>query len=453
MKKTKVLFIIFSLLFILILLNLSTSYAIMFDLEISGNSYVEIGKSIQLKSDYITHNDSYIPDVSTRETGREDVTSKTIWTSSDSSIATISNTGLVTGIKPGTVTITANYAFGLNYSDEYSLTIVEPQSEHQWTDVSNIKFTILRENDNFHNYKIKASDFTAKDSSEYYMIVTNSASDKPIITTNSSGLFETDHNAFLLDTTNYIFNDNINDYIEKNGDIYVWFYEYTYVNNAKQLKELVSGQKVERPVDLPLGHRLNGFFFSTDTTIFNYTILSDTPRIVSVKIGPVTDINILKNIKNNQPGALTDLLNYAKSATNPIFEQYLPLGDSGTITNVLNISDKSYYYVYMELDNELDNYYPLEDVSLYQGTVSDTVGKNLFNYLYSDEFDWDLAEEPVTPDDNNNSIPQTPNNNDNTIAQGDLPNTGKVVLVVAFVVTIILGVITYLNIRKYKEIK
>ena len=44
-----------------------------------------------------------------KQTGASEISSKCTWTSSDESIATVSNIGLVTGVKVGTVTITAEY--------------------------------------------------------------------------------------------------------------------------------------------------------------------------------------------------------------------------------------------------------------------------------------------------------------------------------------------------------
>ena len=44
-----------------------------------------------------------------KQTGATEISSKCTWTSSDESIATVSNIGLVTGVKVGTVTITAQY--------------------------------------------------------------------------------------------------------------------------------------------------------------------------------------------------------------------------------------------------------------------------------------------------------------------------------------------------------
>ena len=44
-----------------------------------------------------------------KQTGASEISSKCTWTSSDESIATVSNIGLVTGVKVGTVTITAQY--------------------------------------------------------------------------------------------------------------------------------------------------------------------------------------------------------------------------------------------------------------------------------------------------------------------------------------------------------
>lgn len=89
------------------LLFFSTNvYAVSFSVDITGDKTVEVDKTIQLKAEYVVASEMepYVGEVS-----REDVTNKSSWTSSNNNIATVDNTGKVTGVSEGTVTISARY--------------------------------------------------------------------------------------------------------------------------------------------------------------------------------------------------------------------------------------------------------------------------------------------------------------------------------------------------------
>ena len=77
-------------------------------LEISGNNEVEVGKMLNLKLNYTP----------------EDATKGATWTSSDESIATVTN-GSVKGITEGTVTITAISTVDTSISTSYTVTVIK----------------------------------------------------------------------------------------------------------------------------------------------------------------------------------------------------------------------------------------------------------------------------------------------------------------------------------------
>ena len=111
-NKKKYLFIIL-LLLTMFLFNLTTVYAINFEMEITGKHFVGIGKNIQLYAKSIVYNDVAIPGVSNGGLGKvdeEDVTTKTVWISSNPSVAIVDSNGFVTGVSTGIVTITAEYS-------------------------------------------------------------------------------------------------------------------------------------------------------------------------------------------------------------------------------------------------------------------------------------------------------------------------------------------------------
>ena len=100
------------LLFILLAFTTSKVSAISFNLDIKGESTVIIGNTINLTSEYWVGNDVYDPDTPIGEVSRTDVTTQSTWTSSNTNVATISDTGVVTGVAVGTTTIKAVYTTG-----------------------------------------------------------------------------------------------------------------------------------------------------------------------------------------------------------------------------------------------------------------------------------------------------------------------------------------------------
>lgn len=111
MKLKKSLFIILFL--FIITLTLNGVNAINFDLKITGESSVDINKSINLTAISEVYNDIYIPDLPDGGMGKvssDNVTNEVVWSSSNPSVATVNSNGKVTGVSSGVVTITATYS-------------------------------------------------------------------------------------------------------------------------------------------------------------------------------------------------------------------------------------------------------------------------------------------------------------------------------------------------------
>lgn len=110
-NKKKYLFII--LLLTMFLFNLSAVHAINFEMEIKGRHFMGTDKSIQLYAKSKVYNDEAIqglPNGGLGKVDEEDVTTKTVWISSNPSVAIVDSNGVVTGISTGIVTITADYS-------------------------------------------------------------------------------------------------------------------------------------------------------------------------------------------------------------------------------------------------------------------------------------------------------------------------------------------------------
>lgn len=333
----------------------------------------------------------------------------------------------------------------------------EQKNELTWTDGTKIKFTIeKKQNGSYYDWDLKGTGLTQITGHSYYVYITRTKAE-PKIEVGTSGTIT---NSSL--SVNSLFNPKYGisaaPYLELNGDIYVWLYE-EQVNSEENKdvhKAIVAGQKVERPALPALGGRIKCYFFGkgsasgagyTSTFVSTPRDISKNERKINLKIGRISDKDILRSIQKGEKDCLSKLLAYAKSAKS-VYTGTVPIGESASITSKFDIVNDGYYYVYMELEDENGKYYPVEDVSLYQGCVSDSVGKNLFDYL-SDEFKWNL-------DDDGTSTPTTPakqpenNNPDNTTAPvRRLPQAGEKMTIVAAIAGII--VLAVIFARKFKK--
>ena len=131
--KNKVIFI-GVIVFILCIINSVNVYAISLNLDIIGDKTVEVDKTIQLRAEYWVGNEME-PNVG--EVSREDVTNKSSWTRSNNNIATVDNTGKVTGVSEGTVTISAQYldtTRGADRDATYEITVT-PKGNTEYTGI------------------------------------------------------------------------------------------------------------------------------------------------------------------------------------------------------------------------------------------------------------------------------------------------------------------------------
>ncbi len=306
-----------------------------------------------------------------------------------------------------------------------------------WADISKMKVEL--ESGDVNN-DLNISGISVIDGHEYYVYVTKNKMTEPPKT--SAG-FPQDYNGTLnSDGKARIF---VNKQLELKGATYLYIYENYRDNTSSSYKGkfIVKDYEIQRP-EIKLGSRIKCYFFGKSASLEGYTSTflktphdSDVSRKIKLKIGKVTDINILRAIKNGDANCLERLLDYAKKA-DKIYEGTVALGNSDDIASGLNIVDDEYYYVYMVAEDE-GKYYPVEDVSLYQALIGETVGKNLFDYL-SDEFKWNIGDDPAPT--------QKP---DDTTMDGKLPQTGQTIITAIIVVIVsAVGVIFYIKAKEYK---
>lgn len=328
----------------------------------------------------------------------------------------------------------------------------------QWTDFSNAKAEVTQKDiGGYWEYNLKITGVTMNKESSYNVWITsgeNEPNDK-----DSSESWIIPGSNIVGEVKNA--NSSLQEAYELNKDVYCYIVEKQGLNYGKMYKI-----KLPRLNQHKLGSRITASFNNVNTHIwFKEAHSIKNTRNIKVKIGKVTDKNILLSIKNGEANCLEKLLNYSKTADSIYTDKFKIESQIKSITSNMNIVDKEYYYVYMCIDDENGKYYPVEDVSLYQGLVSELFDKNLYDYL-SNEFKWNIENgtTPVTPTDttktptsstdNNKTSTTTKKDDDKTMASGKLPQTGIGIGLILLIIVSVSGLIfAYFKYDRLKGIK
>ncbi len=343
------------------------------------------------------------------------------WTSSDSSVATVTENGLVKGIKEGTTIITAK---GIESTATCNITVKSKDAiidNDEWTDFSKAKIELNK--DGISNAIIQISNVTAKEDSIYYMVITPNGSEASIP---SEGFVSDEAILLKYDNENKRFisadGTKVAKYVELNQDIYVNIIEE---NSGGKEKVVFYGKKVEKYDEPKYADAFHATFMTNDNDqiVTSFTHSEKNNRKIQIKIGKITDQSILQKIKNNDISGFASLLDFAKKS-NGIFDKVVDAdkddyyaieynADNGeniknqAVIDLKNLENESYYYLYIKADGENGKYTSPEAVTLARARVSgDSWG--LFFYGSSD-FKWaDFGTAGV----------------DNTTASGKIPQTG-----------------------------
>lgn len=365
------------------------------------------------------------------------------WSSSDRAVATVSADGLVTGVKEGTAVITAK---GSESSATCTVTVrLEETVDGEWTDFSKAKFELKK--DGTSTPIIEISNVTPKEESGYYLFITSNNS-RPNVTSN-----DYEESLFLTyDDENEIFiARDLEKYIELNQDLYVSILE---VQGYDRENVVAYGKQLERYAEPKYSDAFFATFMSHDATqvITTFTHSEENNRNIQVKVGKITDISILKKIKNQDSSGFADLLAFAK-LNDGIYNEELAadenyyaiaynagdLKDTGkSVISLTGLEDEEYYFLYIEVYDDNGKYIGHEAVTLAQADVHED-GK-WFLFFYGDEdFEWadfgDVEEE------------------DNTKAPEVLPNTGIGKYIAIISVLAIAVIASYIQVKKMKEIR
>lgn len=246
---------------------------------------------------------------------------------------------------------------------------------------------------------------------------------------------------------------NIEKYLELENKQYLYVKESYYdTQSQKTLSKIVlNGVEIEKVQPKKYADAYNSASMVVcDRTqlLYNMPFAMETKRKINIKIGKITDTQILKNIKSGNGNGFADLLNYAKTSNNAIYNENLETTGTGEyiinngLLNIDDLEDEEYYYIYTVFDGENGKYIANDCVTFAQADVfKDQNSYYLFLYG-SNDFKW--AEFGTDYE----------NLGDTTTATTNLPQTGQSFAIVAIIgIVSLMGLIGFKYIRKNRDIK
>lgn len=309
----------------------------------------------------------------------------------------------------------------------------------------------------------------ANPSYSYYFKITGSTEEP---TTNYSTTDEIENDGWTdltIDDSGNTTMRLIESSVELNQDLYLWVLEFN--NTAEEKVEFVlKAKKIERPKMPKYAEVFNSYTNVTSKgTILSFNIpwAAKTIRKFDIKIGKVTDNEILQSIKNGESNAFERLTTYAKS-TNSIYQEKLSTSDTSVSgrndydssngvdkrIELSNVEDGAYYYLYVNFDDESGKYYPIEGITLCKAEVP--VQDWYMFFLGNDDFTWDDFSQAPVPTGNTTTpeeSPTTPKQDQTTTTKSKLPKTGEgLFIITAFVIIVVMALWLHSKNKKYDGI-
>lgn len=322
-----------------------------------------------------------------------------------------------------------------------------------WTDVTGAKITFERSNsdaDTISNIYLKLDGLKYNSNNSSYLYLANSSTmelpstceeivqdkrdEKCILLTaagNQDGIFELRLSKLLKEIYN------------KSGDIYAWIIDVN--TTSEQMNTVLSAKKVERAKSLNIGSRYTVTINKSSTSVSSEDYMLLKGRKVTVKVGVVSDADVISALNNNKTDGLNKLLAFAKTNNNIKEFTYTIDSEFGSAFNLENIyaamenagKDKL-FYVYLEADTENGKYCPLEDVNAYKFNILGSL-----EAFYESNYDRKISD--------SGDIETT--SQDKTTSKDKLPKTGKNFAIFGIMgLVAIIGAVGTIKYRKYRGI-
>ena len=246
---------------------------------------------------------------------------------------------------------------------------------------------------------------------------------------------------------------NIEKYLELENKQYLYVKESYYdAQSQKTLSKIVlNGVEIEKVQPKKYADAYNSasmVVYDRTQLLYNMPFAMETKRKINIKIGKITDTQILKNIKSGNGNGFADLLNYAKTSNNAIYNENLETTGVGEyvinngLLNIDDLEDEAYYYIYTVFDGENGKYIANDCVTFAQADVFKEQN-SYYLFLYgSNDFKWaDFGTDYE-------------NSQDTTTATTNLPQTGQSFIVITIIAMVsLIGFAGYKFTRKNRDIK
>ena len=394
------------------------------------------------------------------------------WTSSDTTVATVSSTGVVTGKKAGKTTITATTTDTIVDDKTTSVEItvknlsISPVGPDLY-DFSSAKIEMVKEKGVlFYDAKMyvsgidtaKVKSYAQEHHSYFYLYVSDKADTTLPTTFDDMQAMMTSHgkeisypvvySLNLLDNNKFEVSGDMNELYAKLGnDFYATILESHSDQTDGVLKVWPSKRdtNVTKPAQEAYGNKIKFDIFDSYTYMAVNEPSSGNQKKMEMKVAKVNDIS-----KYTAENKYTNLMADLKNTTNFVYDNQITFdrnGAGGTnasneelTTSHINFEKGAYYLVYAKLLGE-GKYNEVEDAELYYytGTMLKPVT----------EFD------EGQPASGGNAV-TTPFNitGDNSIATKKIPQTGAtpVFMIVLGSAVLVAGVFVVAN-KKYRDIK
>lgn len=312
-----------------------------------------------------------------------------------------------------------------------------------WTNCSNASFSLTKSG--ISRSLIEISGITPKEGSNYYLLITPT-NDKPNLsdyTYNDNLNLSYDESSKTLKT---IDTDEVAKYVELNQNLFA-----SIVEVQKNKSNIISyGNKLERYTEPKYADAFYATFISynSDQIVTNFTHNAENNRKLQIKVGKITDQEILKKLQKQDSSGFADLMAFAKSNSGIYNEtvsadkdssysiSYSAGSSSNLENNLINLNgleDDAYYYLYVKTDDENGKYISNDAVTFAQASVFDDSW--YLSFYGSSDFNWTEFSD---------------NNVDDTIAPGILPKAGiNSILIISSLISVCIGVIAYKKHKKY----